>query len=94
MAIEGVEITDGQAEKVEAWLEANAKVPGWLDSFPMGSSYIDTRAAGGGGIGRRRAYVRLDHATAEAVPELRGRQASEVRGFMEARREASALPTP
>ena len=88
--IEDVEITDAQAEKVEAWLAANAKVTGWLDGYALGQSYIDTRARGGRGIGQRRAYVRFDHETAEAVPDLRGRGAGDIREFMQARAQARA----
>lgn len=85
-------ITDEQAEKVEEWLRANARVPGWLDGYPLGGAYIDLRARSGATLGARQAYVDLDHATARAVPELRGRHAQDIRVFLQARQEASPAP--
>lgn len=83
--LENVTITDEQAELVKRWVEANANVPGWLDGYALGQSYIDTRANGGRGIGKRREYVRLDHEVAKKVPELRGFWVKDIKEFMEAR---------
>lgn len=89
MPIEDVEITDEQAVRVEAWLEANAKAPGWLDGYALGGAYIDPRS-GRSAIKERRAYVRIDDETARAVPQLRGKGANDIREFIEARRSAAA----
>lgn len=83
--LENVTITNEQAELVERWLEANSKVPGWLDGYPLGGSYIDTRANGGRGISERRRYVKLDHQVAKEVPELRGFNADNIREFISER---------
>lgn len=91
MPIEGVEITDEQAGKAEAWLAANASVPGWLGGYALGAAYVDPRAAGRG-LARRKAYARLDTETAAAVPELRGRDAAAIRAFLEERRPAAPAP--
>ena len=91
MPIEDVEITDEQAQRVEAWLEANAKVPGWLNGYALGSAYVDPRA-GRRGLRQRKAYVGLDRETAAAVPELRGHDAAAIRAFLEERRPAAPVP--
>lgn len=83
--LETTTINDKQAHAVEAWLEANSKVPGWLDGYALGQSYIDTRANGGKGITQRRRYVQLDHQVAREVPELAGFSAQAIREFMGAR---------
>lgn len=80
--LEDVTITDTQASRIEEWLAANKTVPGWLDSYELGRTYIDTRANGGKGITARRRYVQLDHAVAKEVPELAGRKPGEIREFM------------
>ncbi len=90
-ALENTEITDEQANLVREWIEANAKVPGWLDGYALGQSYIDSRANGGKGIVARRRYVQLDHRVAKAVPELRGQSAHTVKEFMAARDVAIAV---
>lgn len=80
-----VTITDEQATLVDEWLDANSKVRGWLDSYALGQFHIDTRANGGKGITARRRYVQLEHQVADAVPELGGYTAPEIRLFMEVR---------
>ena len=89
--LEEVVITDEQAALVTEWLEANYKVPGWLDGHALGQSYIDSRVNGGRGITARRRYVSLDHRVASAVPELRGFRASDIREFVDERNQA-AIP--
>lgn len=83
--LENVEITDEQAILVKKWIEANKSVPGWLDSYALGDSYIDTRANGGRGIGKRREYVKLDHEVAKRVPQLRGVSPHDIKEFMRER---------
>lgn len=62
------------------WLAAreNMLSESWIAGAPLGRSYIDTRANGGKGITKRRAYVRLDHATAKAVPQCAGMSAARI----------------
>lgn len=83
--LENVIITDKQAELIKDWIEANSKVPGWLDGYPLGQSYIDTRANGGRGIAERRRYVKLDHSVANSVPELRGYSVHDIKEYIAGR---------
>lgn len=87
-----VTITDEQAGLVNQWLDANSKVRGWLDSYALGRSYIDSRANGGKGITARRRYVQLDHQVADAVPELGGYTAHDIRLFMAVRTPDAPRP--
>lgn len=89
-----VAITDEQADAIRNWLEANAKAPGWLDGYALGASYIDTRVKSGANKDGRQAYVDLDHATAEKVPQLRGRSAGSIREYLEVRVELEAPSAP
>lgn len=71
-----------QANYLANWLEANASVPGWLDSYPLGQSYIDLRARKNAKRDGRQAYVNLDHETARFVPQCRGKRAAEIRDIL------------
>lgn len=71
-------LTDDQVSALTEWTEAARTVPGWLDGYGLGQSYIDSRAKGGKGYAERQRYVTLDHATAKAVPELQGAAWGEV----------------
>jgi hypothetical protein len=83
--LENIVIEDHQAARLQEWVDANKTVPGWLDGYALGKSYIDTRAAGGKGITARRRYVSLDHAVAKEVPQLAGFHADQVKAFLDAR---------
>lgn len=80
--LENVTIDDTQAARLEEWVAANKVVPGWLDGYPLGQSYIDTRANGGKGIAARRRYVSLDHAVAKEVPALAGFDVDSIKEFL------------
>jgi hypothetical protein len=80
--LEDVNITDDQAEIIQEWIDANKKVPGGIGDYPLGHSYIDSRANGGRGITERRSYVKLDHEVAMKVPELRNCHVNDIREFM------------
>lgn len=71
-------LNDEQIAALSEWTDASKSVPGWIDGYGLGGSYIDSRAKGGKGYAERRGYVALDHATAEAVPDLRGARWQEV----------------
>ncbi|TLX16288.1 hypothetical protein [Rhizobium sp. MHM7A] len=83
--LENVTIEDHQAARLEEWVEANKTARGWLDSYALGKTYIDSRANGGKGITARRRYVSLDHAVAKEVPELAGYHAEDIKAFLAAR---------
>lgn len=87
-----IDLRPDQVEALERWLSARAGAPGWLDGYPLGRSYIDSRTRGGLTYHARKAYVRLDHATARMVPELAGRTGEEIRAHLRAiRRPPTAL---
>jgi hypothetical protein len=75
-------LTDHQISLLKSWLSANKTVPGWLDGYPLGTSYIDTRAAKGSKRDGRAAYVKLDHQVAREVPQFRGMLADEIESIL------------
>lgn len=68
----------GQRQALETWIRASSTVTGWVDGYGLGRSYVDARQGRDRGAVQRKAYVRLDHATAKAVPELAGHPWREV----------------
>ncbi len=70
--VDDLMLTDLQVAALRVWIRASRRAPSNLDGYGLGHSYIDTRKNGGSGIMARRSYVKLDHATAEVVPQLRG----------------------
>jgi hypothetical protein len=88
-------VTEEQAEALRTWLEANAKAPGWLDGYALGAAYVDARVRAGSVSDGRKAYVAVDHATADQVPQMRGRSAGQIREFLASRDAApDAGPRP
>ncbi len=87
--LENVTITDEQAELIKTWFEANSSVSGRINGYALGTSYIDTRANSGRGISERRRYVKIDHETAEKVPQLRGFYKEQIVQFMNQRANIS-----
>jgi hypothetical protein len=90
--LEDVIVDDKQAARLEEWAAANKTVSGWLDSYALGESYIDTRANGGKGITARRRYVALDHAVAREVPALVGVHAADIKEFLVSRTRKMEMP--
>jgi hypothetical protein len=78
-------MTREQISQLRVWVaekEAMLAAGSWIAGASLGGAYIDTRYNGGRGISKRRAYVRLDHKTAEMVPECVGMNSDEVKALL------------